>query len=128
MAPPTRRRWLIPLFTAALLITRAFSGRRARSLVATISLWAHDGAPAAYPEMNNATRPPSGQRRQSAGRRRERMSLYAGEGFQAAEHRPAGEIIDAALHRVSGVTTRRQVDRSSSPRRLSNGSPATCTI
>ena len=56
-----------PLYKAALAdprfttpprtaITRAFSGRRARSLVNEF-VRAHEGAPAAYPEVNNATRP-----------------------------------------------------------------------
>ena len=36
--------------------TRAFSGRRARALVNAM-LREHPGAPAAYPEINNATRP-----------------------------------------------------------------------
>jgi nitronate monooxygenase len=72
-------------------ITRAFSGRPARALVNRF-VRDHPGAPAAYPEINNATRPiraaaaaagdPGG------------MSLYAGLGFRHAEDRPAGEIIE----------------------------------
>jgi nitronate monooxygenase len=88
-----------PLYKAALAdprftdtaITRAFSGRRARSLVNDF-LRAHEGAPAAYPEVNNATRPLRAAA-QAAGDV-QRMSLYAGEGFRAAEPRPAGEIIE----------------------------------
>ncbi len=79
-----------PRFTAT-AITRAFSGRRARSLVNDF-LRAHEGAPAAYPEVNNATRPLRAAA-QAAGDA-QRMSLYAGEGFRAAEPRPAGEIIE----------------------------------
>ena len=55
-------------------------------------LRAHEGAPAAYPEVNNATRPLRAAA-QAAGDV-QRMSLYAGEGFRAAEPRPAGEIIE----------------------------------
>jgi nitronate monooxygenase len=88
-----------PLYKAALAdprfsataITRAFSGRRARSLVNDF-VRAHEGAPAAYPEVNNATRPLRAAA-QAAGDV-QRMSLYAGEGFRAAEERSAAEVID----------------------------------
>ena len=72
-------------------ITRAFSGRRARSLVNDF-LRDHEGAPAAYPEVNNATRPLRAAA-QAAGDA-QRMSLYAGEGFRAAEQCSAAEIIE----------------------------------
>ena len=72
-------------------LTRAFSGRWARGLVNQFML-RHTDAPAAYPEINNATRP---LRAAAAARGDpERMSLYAGQGFRAASDRPAGEIID----------------------------------
>jgi nitronate monooxygenase len=88
-----------PLYKAALAdprfsstaITRAFSGRRARSLVNEF-LRAHEGAPAAYPEVNNATRPLRAAA-QAAGDV-QRMSLYAGVGFRAAEQLSAAEIIE----------------------------------
>jgi nitronate monooxygenase len=88
-----------PLYKAALAdprfsstaITRAFSGRRARSLVNDF-VRGHEGAPAAYPEVNNATRPLRAAA-QAAGDV-QRMSLYAGEGFRAAEQGPAAEIIE----------------------------------
>jgi nitronate monooxygenase len=52
----------------------------------------HQDAPAAYPEINNATRP---IRVAAAGAGdADRMSLWAGEGYQAATTRPAGEVID----------------------------------
>ncbi len=85
-----------PRFTAT-AVTRAFSGRRARALVNDF-VRAHQGAPAAYPEVNNATRPLRAAA-QAAGDV-QRMSLYAGEGFRAAQPRPAGEIIE---HLASGV-------------------------
>ena len=72
-------------------ITRAFSGRRARSL-ANDFVRRHEGAPAAYPEVNNATRPLRAAAA-SAGDV-QRMSLYAGEGFRRAEQRSAAEIIE----------------------------------
>ena len=78
-------------------ITRAFSGRRARALVNAM-VREHVAAPAAYPEINNATRP----LRAAAARAgdAERMSLYAGTAFARAEARPAAEIVEQL---VAGV-------------------------
>lgn len=71
--------------------TRSFSGRLARGLVNQFML-AHDDAPAAYPEINNAIRPLRAAA--AAAGDVDRMSLWAGTGFrQAAEH-PAARIIE----------------------------------
>ncbi len=72
-------------------ITRAFSGRRARSLVNAF-LRAHEDAPPAYPEINHVTRPLRAAA--VAAGDPEHMSLYAGEGFRQAEERSAGEVIE----------------------------------
>jgi nitronate monooxygenase len=75
----------------ATALTRAFSGRPARALVNQF-IRDHADAPAAYPEINNATRP---LRAAAAARGDpERMSLFAGQGFRSAAERPAGEIIE----------------------------------
>ena len=74
----------------ATAVTRAFSGRPARALVNRFVL-DHPDAPAAYPEINNATRPL--RARAAAAADPERMSLYAGQGFRAAADLPAAEII-----------------------------------
>ena len=74
----------------ATAVTRAFSGRPARALVNRFVL-DHPDAPAAYPEINNATR--ALRARAAATGDPERMSLYAGQGFRAAADLPAGEII-----------------------------------
>jgi nitronate monooxygenase len=79
-----------PRFTTT-AITRAFSGRRARS-VENAFMRAHVGAPAAYPEINHATRPLRGAA--AAAGDADRMSLYAGTGFGAAEERSAADIIE----------------------------------
>jgi nitronate monooxygenase len=78
-------------------VTRAFSGRRARALVNTM-LRDHPDAPAAYPEVNNATRP----LRAAAARSGDvqHMSLYAGTAFRRAEARPAAEVVERL---VSGL-------------------------
>jgi nitronate monooxygenase len=75
---------------ASTAVTRAFSGRPARALVNQF-LREHRDAPAAYPEINNATRP----LRAAAATAGDpgRMSLYAGLGFRRASERPAAEII-----------------------------------
>jgi nitronate monooxygenase len=83
-----------PRYTATTL-TRAFSGRPARALVNKFIL-DHAGAPPAYPEINNATRP---LRAAAAARGDpEGMSLYAGQGYRSATTLPAAEIIE----RLSG--------------------------
>jgi nitronate monooxygenase len=96
-----------PLYKAALrdpyfmatTLTRAFSGRPARALVNGFLL-EHAGAPAAYPEINNATRP---LRAAAAARGdTEQMSLYVGQGYRSATTLPAGEIIE----RLCGEPTR----------------------
>jgi nitronate monooxygenase len=78
-----------PRFTST-AITRAFSGRRARGLVNRF-MREHDGAPRAYPEINNATRPLRAAAAVSGDP--DSMSLYAGVSFRRAETRRAGEII-----------------------------------
>jgi nitronate monooxygenase len=52
----------------------------------------HPAAPAAYPEINNATRPlraAAAARGDTGG-----MSLWAGQGYRLAAERPAAEIIE----------------------------------
>ena len=79
-----------PRYTATAL-TRAFSGRPARGLVNQF-IRDHQGAPAAYPEINNATRPLRAAA--AADGDTERMSLWAGQGYRSATEYPAGEIIE----------------------------------
>jgi nitronate monooxygenase len=94
-----------PLYKAALAdpgftqttVTRAFSGRPARGLVNRFML-DHPGAPSAYPEIHNATRPLRAAA--AAAGDTGRMSLYAGEGFRAATDRPAAEVVE---HLCPGV-------------------------
>ena len=78
-------------------VTRAYSGRRARGLVNRF-MEAHDGAPAAYPEINNATRPLRAAA--AAAGDPDGMSLYAGTGFAQARPDPVAEVVDRL---VSGL-------------------------
>ncbi len=78
-------------------VTRAFSGRRARALVNAM-VRGHPAAPAAYPEINNATRPIRAAA--AAVGDAEHISLYAGTAFRRAEERPAGEVVEQL---VSGL-------------------------
>lgn len=71
--------------------TRSFSGRPARGLVNRF-VREHTDAPAAYPEVNNATRPLRAAAAASGDP--ERMSLWAGTGFRSATDRPAGEVVE----------------------------------
>ncbi len=79
-----------PQFTET-AVTRAFSGRRARSLVNDMVRQYVD-VPKAYPEINNATRP----LRAAAASHGDpqHMSLYAGEGYRLAEEGSAGDIVE----------------------------------
>ena len=72
-------------------VTRAFSGRPARGL-ANAFMAGHPDAPAAYPEINNATRPLRAAAAKAGDP--DRMSLWAGTGFRAATTRPAAEVVD----------------------------------
>ncbi len=78
-------------------VTRAFSGRRARALLNAMVL-DHPGAPAAYPEINNATRPLRAAAARSGDP--QHLSLYAGTSFRQAEARPAAEVVERL---VSGL-------------------------
>jgi nitronate monooxygenase len=79
-----------PRYTAT-TITRAFSGRPARGLVNRF-IRDHQDAPAAYPEINNATRPLRAAA--AAEGDTEAMSLWAGQGYRSATDYPAAEIIE----------------------------------
>lgn len=79
-----------PRFTATAL-TRAFSGRPARALVNGF-MTDHPAAPAAYPEVANATRPVLAAARASGDA--DRMSMWAGQGFRSAIEAPAARIIE----------------------------------
>ncbi len=72
-------------------VTRAFSGRPARGLVNGF-MRAHEDAPAAYPEINNATKPLRAAA--AAAGDADRMSLWAGEGFRLATADPVGEVVE----------------------------------
>ena len=69
------------------VVTRAFSGRAARGLCNPF-INAHPDAPAAYPEINNATRPLRGAGDPDA------MSLWAGTGWRHATTDPVAEVLD----------------------------------
>ena len=66
--------------------------RLARGLVNRFML-DHPAAPAAYPEINNATRPLRAAA--AAAGDTGRMSLWAGQGYRACTTRPAAEIVAA---------------------------------
>jgi len=55
----------------------------------------HADAPAAYPEINAATRPLRAAA--AAAGDADRMSLWAGTGWRAATDRPAGEVVEMLL-------------------------------
>ncbi|GAA0531927.1 hypothetical protein GCM10009545_37960 [Saccharopolyspora thermophila] len=71
-------------------LTRAYSGRPARGLVNRF-LADNTDAPAAYPQLNNLTKPMRG----AAGKAGdpERMSLWAGQTYAQARAVPAAELV-----------------------------------
>ncbi|MDQ1397816.1 MAG: nitronate monooxygenase [Acidimicrobiaceae bacterium] len=69
------------------VVTRAFSGRPARGL-RNAFIDAHPDAPAAYPEINNATRPLRAVGDPDA------MSLWAGTGWRHATNEPVADVLD----------------------------------
>ncbi|MGW5052282.1 NAD(P)H-dependent flavin oxidoreductase [Actinokineospora sp. NPDC004072] len=71
-------------------LTRAYSGRPARGLVNRF-MREHPGAPSAYPQLNNLTRP------MRAAGDPEVMSLWAGQGYPLGSDEPAAAVI-ARLH------------------------------
>jgi len=90
-APPPHKDALADPAFDRTAITRAFSGRRARALPNAM-VRGHPGAPAAYPEINNATRPLRAAATQAGDTRL--MGLYAGTAFRLAEARPAAEVVE----------------------------------
>lgn len=82
----------------ATVFTRAFSGRPARGLPNRFVL-DHPDAPAAYPEINNATRPLRAAAAVLGDS--ERMSLWAGRGFRSATERAAGEVVESLCNGCS---------------------------
>jgi nitronate monooxygenase len=75
---------------AETVVTRAFSGRPARGLRNRF-VDDHPDAPAAYPEVNNATRP------LRAVGDPEAMSLWAGTGWRSARDAPVADVLDGLL-------------------------------
>ncbi|HEY1623445.1 MAG TPA: nitronate monooxygenase [Streptosporangiaceae bacterium] len=88
-AHPLHKAALVDPLSTATALTRAFSGRPARGIVNDFML-AHPDAPAAYPEINNATRPLRAAA--AAAGDTSGMSLYAGQGFRLALDLPAAEV------------------------------------
>ena len=89
-ASPTHKAALVDPRFGASDITRAFSGRRARGLVNRFMI-DHRDAPAAYPEINNATM--ALRRAAAAAGDPESLNLWAGQGFRSSRELPAGQIV-----------------------------------
>jgi NAD(P)H-dependent flavin oxidoreductase YrpB (nitropropane dioxygenase family) len=76
--PRSRPCWPAPRLSSASLVNRFILD--------------HADAPAAYPEINNATRPLRAAAAASGDP--ERMSLWAGQGYRSATTLHAGEIVE----------------------------------
>lgn len=90
-AHPVHQAALVDARFTRTAFTRSFSGRHARGLVNRFVL-TYGGAPWAYPEINNATRP----LRAAAASRGDPhgMSLWAGTGHASARAGPARDIVE----------------------------------
>jgi nitronate monooxygenase len=99
-ASPAHRAALADPRYAGTVVTRAFSGRRARGLVNGFIRAHHGAAPAAYPQVHYLTAP----LRAAAARAgdADRLNLWAGTRHALAEERPAAEVVAA----VSGGVPR----------------------
>ncbi|MCP9959083.1 MULTISPECIES: nitronate monooxygenase [Streptomyces] len=97
-ADPLHKRALTdPLFTHTEL-TRAFSGRPARSLVNRFVREHGPYAPAAYPEVHHLT---SGLRRAAArAKDPQGMALWAGQGHRLARELPAGRLVEVLRREI----------------------------
>ncbi|ASK64733.1 2-nitropropane dioxygenase [Brachybacterium avium] len=88
---PTHRAALAdPAFTETVL-TRAFTGRPARSLRNAFVDRHHDTAPTGYPQVHHLTR--ELRRRAAAAGDPQRLHLWAGTGWRSAPAGPAGQVI-----------------------------------
>ncbi|WP_394214235.1 NAD(P)H-dependent flavin oxidoreductase [Brachybacterium vulturis] len=73
------------------VLTRAFTGRPARSLRNEFIDRHHDTAPTGYPQVHHLTRPL--RRAAGAAGDPQRLHLWAGTGWRSAPERSAGEVI-----------------------------------
>ncbi|WP_424184872.1 NAD(P)H-dependent flavin oxidoreductase [Actinokineospora sp. G85] len=85
-------------------VTRAFSGRPARGLVNQF-ITDHDAnAPAAYPNVNNLTKPLRAA--SSAAADPEAMSLWAGQAYPLASDLPAAEVVARLAEQYQAAVAR----------------------
>ncbi|MBK0417951.1 nitronate monooxygenase [Leucobacter sp. CSA1] len=85
-----------PRFTDT-VVTRAFTGRYARALRNGF-VGRHPAAPEGYPELHHLTRPL--RRAAATAQDPDRLHLWAGTGFRAAEERPASEVVRRLAERL----------------------------
>ncbi len=85
-------------------LTRSFSGRWARGL-ANRFIADHPDAPAAYPEINNATRPLRGAA--VANDDPDRLNLWAGANFRFVRERPAAETVTGLVDECTRAVEQR---------------------
>ncbi|MER2091704.1 MAG: nitronate monooxygenase [Saccharopolyspora rectivirgula] len=76
-------------------LTRAFSGRPARGLVNEFMTEHGPVAPAAYPQLNNLTKPIRGAAAKAGDP--ERMSMWAGQTYSQARPMPAAQLVQQLM-------------------------------
>ncbi|MFE0916945.1 nitronate monooxygenase [Streptomyces nigra] len=91
-----------PLFTRTEL-TRAFTGRPARSLVNRFLREHGPYAPAAYPEVHHLTAPL--RKKAAASGDAQGMALWAGQGHRQARELPAGRLVEVLAAELEAAST-----------------------
>ena len=91
-----------PLFTRTEL-TRAFTGRPARSLVNRFLREHGPYAPAAYPEVHHLTAPL--RKKAAASGDAQGMALWAGQGHRQARELPAGQLVEVLAAELEAAST-----------------------
>jgi nitronate monooxygenase len=91
-------------------VTRAFSGRRARG-IRNAFMDAYDGAaPIGYPQIHHLTSPLRAAARAAGnGRDSDAINLWAGQAFELAEERPAGELVALFAQQARNALMQAQV-------------------
>ena len=101
---PRPQRQALAEGTRSTALTRAFSGRTARGLVNRFMTEHGSYAPAAYPEVNDMTRPIRAASGQAGDP--EAMSLWAGQTYRLATEAPAADVVHRLATEAADAITR----------------------
>lgn len=95
---PTHRAALLELKGRETMLTRAFSGKLARTIANEFSRTFSEGAPALYPELHYLTAPIKGESNKEGNP--EYLNLWAGTGFPECREQSAADIVTELEGRI----------------------------